>query len=47
MREGGIDLGLKFVIQDRPVVVKMGEKVCSLFTVQSLCYIPLSLHIAR
>ncbi|KAG9219850.1 hypothetical protein CCMSSC00406_0009597 [Pleurotus cornucopiae] len=26
MREGGIDLGLKFVIQDRPVVVKMGEK---------------------
>ncbi|KAF4566171.1 ich1-like protein [Pleurotus pulmonarius] len=25
-REGGIDLVLKFVIQDRPVVVKMGEK---------------------
>ena len=24
--EGG--LGLKFVIQDRPVVVEMGEKVC-------------------
>ncbi|KAF9497029.1 hypothetical protein BDN71DRAFT_1588611 [Pleurotus eryngii] len=26
IRESGIDLGLKFVIQDRPVVVKMGEK---------------------